>query len=241
MTLYAENLNAAYGKTDVLNDVSVQFEREKFYALIGPNGSGKSTLLKVLAGLKTPTGGTIKGLSNVTPHAQQIAYLSQTRIAHPLMTVSDIVALGRAPYRKPFGNLTSHDKNSIEMAIEKTDLTALRDKAYGKLSGGQQARVLLARALAVDAPILLVDEPAAALDPYYQLTILELLEQEALTGKTVIAALHDLALIQQFSDEIVVMKNGYIQAKGQAETTLTNEILASVFHIKKTGGKYRPV
>jgi iron complex transport system ATP-binding protein len=239
--LEIKNLCAAYGQKRVLHQLYTRFEAGQFTALIGPNGCGKSTLIKTLAGVKGVESGDVLGCPDHIPASQFIAYLPQTRLAHPLMTVQDIIALGRAPHRRPFGRKNSADKNAIETALKTTDLEALRHKPYGTLSGGQQARVLLARALAVEAQILLVDEPVASLDPYYQLVILDVLKAEAAAGKTVIAALHDLSLIDQFSDKAILMQAGKIVAEGKTEAVLTDNNLEQVFHIKKTGGKFRPV
>lgn len=236
-----KHIYAAYGDRTVLRDVSADFLPGQFTALLGPNGSGKSTLLKVLTGIKKPERGEIIRGENNLPLAQYMAYLPQTRMAHPLMSVRDIIALGRAPHRKPFGRQTSGNDEAIETALHMTDLTALAKMPYGTLSGGQQARVLLARALAVEAPVLLVDEPIASLDPYYQLIILDILKRQAQAGKTVIAALHDLALVEQFADQAMLLCGGQVVANGTAADVLSAKNLENVFHIKKTGGYFRPV
>lgn len=236
MKFGVKNIQAGYGKHTILKSLNCEFAASKFHALIGPNGSGKTTLLKTLAGLIKPQGGEIIGLSGTIPLSQNIAYLSQNRQAHPQMRVYDIVALGRLSYRQPFKSLQSSDKMAIERAMRRADILDMRDITFATLSGGQQARVLLARALSVEAPILLVDEPVASLDPYYQLSILDVLKQEATTGTTVIAALHDLALVKQFADCVYVLEQGHIYAQGATHMTLTTEILENVFRIKEANG-----
>jgi iron complex transport system ATP-binding protein len=233
MSLALHNIKAGYGGSLVLKDITTEFQSGQFHALIGPNGSGKSTLLKTLAGIIKSQSGTLSGLSKGKPLSQQISYLSQTRTAHPQMSVYNVVALGRLPFRKPFRGLDAEDEKTIKSAIQQTDIHDLQTARFGTLSGGQQARVLLARALAVNAAILLVDEPVAALDPYYQLSILETLRQEAASGTTVIAALHDLSLVRQFSDNVYVLHQGDIHAQGPSQETLTTEVLESVFRIKE--------
>ncbi len=241
MSIELHNIHAGYGRSVVLKGISTQFLDGKFHTLIGPNGSGKSTLLKVMAQLIRPLSGTLSGLSEDKPISQQIAYLSQIRTAHPQMLVSDIIALGRVPFQKPFKGLDPADKSAINTAIDRADINDLKDNRFGTLSGGQQARVLLARALAVNAPILLVDEPVAALDPYYQLSILEVLKTQAEHGKTVIAALHDLSLVRQFADTVTVMKNGHIYSQGAIEDTLTADTLKTVFRIQEQNGLNIPL
>ncbi len=235
-----DNVSAGYTQTATISAITAHFEGGNFYALIGPNGGGKSTLLKTLSGLLPLQSGHIDGLKPHKPSAQHIAYMAQTRLAHPQMKVADIVALGREPYRRPFRSLSHADKNHIQKAITRLNLEALADKTYGTLSGGQQARVHLARALAVDASILLVDEPVASLDPYYQLSILEVLKAEAQSGRIVIAALHDLSLVKQFTSHICVMHNGRLAAMGETDTTLSEDILKSVFQIRKENSVFVP-
>jgi len=236
MTLSVENICVSYGKDSVLKNVSTSFEAGSFHALIGPNGSGKSTLLKAIAGLLPLGSGHITGFAPDIPKAQHIAYLPQTRIAHPQMTCENIVALGREPFRRPFKGLTDLDRAAIENATLKTDIADLKNKTYGTLSGGQQARVLLARALAVQGRILIVDEPAAGLDPYYQLSILNCLKEEAKTGKVVIAALHNLSLAREFSDKIHVLNKGHLVISGDAKNCLSSDILRDVFRLQAKEG-----
>jgi iron complex transport system ATP-binding protein len=240
MTLSIEKINVFYGKARVLKDVSTKFETGQFHALIGPNGSGKSTFLKSIAGLLPLQSGQIKGLDAQTSKAKQLSYLSQNRTAHPQMLAKDIVALGREPHRRPFLGLSNLDKTAINNAILQTDITRLKDKTFGTLSGGQQARVLLARAIAVEAPILVVDEPVAALDPYYQLSILECLKAETRKGRIVIAALHNLSLARQFADTIHVLSGGKLVQSGPPDLCLSETIMRDVFRIKYEKGRQTP-
>lgn len=236
MTLTLNNLAVSYGKTPILEGVNTSFETGQFHALIGPNGSGKSTLLKAMARLLPLDKGEISGLDHKAPLSQQLTYLPQNRIAHPQMKAVDIVALGREPYRRPFNGLSKTDKTAIENAIIKADINPLREAPYGTLSGGQQARILLARALAVEASFILVDEPVAALDPYYQLSILNGLKEEAKKGRTIIAALHDLTLTEQFADKIHVMNKGRLVISGDKADALSPHILKDVFRVKRENG-----
>jgi len=236
MTLILNNISAAYRKKPIIKSVTTSFKPGEFYALIGPNGSGKSTLLKTLCGLLPSQKGTLKGLNTQIPRAQNIAYMAQDRQAHPLMLVKDIVALGREPYRRPFKPLSADDKTFIQSAITRADIADIEEKPYGTLSGGQKARVHLARTLAVNAPILLVDEPVAALDPYYQLSILTILKNEAACGRIVIAALHDLSLVKTFASQVCVMNGGQLVTSGTYSQTLTADILKDVFRVQMRDG-----
>ena len=242
-----QNLSAGYGKCDVLQSISGAAKSGEFIALIGPNGCGKSTLLKTLSGIIKPSSGevNIKGvaLSNMPlkTRARSIAYLAQSREALPAMTVREVVELGRAPYRGGLGKISSGGKSAIKDAITKTQSEAFIDRRFDSLSGGEQARVLLARALAVEAPVLLADEPIAALDPFYQLSMMEILKAEAQSGKTVIAALHDLSLAAQFATRIWVMHQGKIVTDAAPLEALSDATLAKVFGIRAPVGGFQPV
>lgn len=241
------NISAAYGNKQVLHDVSTEAKPGQFIALIGPNGSGKSTLLKTICGLMTPSAGAIHcGDTNVhdmpvKARARQIAYLAQSRFAAPMMSVDDVVKLGRAPYRGRLGKISAEGQTAIDKAIAQTQSTDLRNRRFDSLSGGEQARVLLARALAVEASVLLADEPIAALDPYFQITMMGMLKAESQSGKTVISALHDLPLAHQFCDQVWMMHEGRLFANGTPETVLTADNLKSVFSVTLPKGGFSPV
>jgi iron complex transport system ATP-binding protein len=239
------NLSTGYGSRDILHGVSAKAKSGEFIALLGPNGSGKSTLLKTLTGILTPSSGTIhingenhKNLA-LKARARQISYLAQSREAASAMTVKDVVRLGRAPYRGALGKISADGETAIRSALSRTQSTEFTNRRFDSLSGGEQARVLLARALAVDAPVLLADEPIAALDPFYQLTMMEILKAEAASGKTVIAALHDLSLAAQFASRIWVMHQGKIIADGPPKTALSDKVLNDVFGIKAPTGGFK--
>ncbi len=240
-----DNLSAGYGSRDVLQGVSAKADAGDFIALLGPNGSGKSTLLKTLTGIISPASGhiTMQGQDLSTlklkTRARNIAYLAQSREAAPAMTVNDVVRLGRAPYRGALGRISEDGEAAIHSSLARTQSTDFIDRRFDSLSGGEQARVLLARALAVGAPVLLADEPIAALDPFYQLTMMEILKAEAASGKTVIAALHDLPLAAQFASRVWIMQEGKIVANGPPVTALTDKVLKYVFNIKAPKGGFK--
>jgi len=232
------SLSAGYKTRPVLENINTTAKSGEFIALIGPNGSGKSTLIKTIAGLIKPSAG-VAMINNESVHslplkqrAKSMAYLTQNREAAPAMNVEDIIRLGRAPYRGALGKISDDGEIAINTAINRTQTDSFQNRRFDSLSGGEQARVLLARALAVGAAALLADEPIAALDPYYQVSMMQMLKTETKTGTLAIAALHDLALARQFADRIWVLDKGKLVADDTPSTALSANILKTVFGIK---------
>ena len=197
--------------------------------LVGPNGSGKTTLLRVLAGL-LPHGGTL-GVEGA------LAYMPQSFEFQSAMRVRDLVALGRAPHLGRLGRLSAADARAVATALGRTGTTALAARPVGTLSGGERARVALARALASEAPILLVDEPFAALDAAHALDISKRLRAEA-ERALVVAAIHDLALARRIADRVLVMSGGRLVASGGPQL-LDGEVLCDVFGIAPPPGGWQ--
>jgi iron complex transport system ATP-binding protein len=166
-----------------------------------------------------------------TERARSIAYLPQGgTIAWPL-PVADVVALGRLPHGERPGALPESGWNAVAAAIAQVGLTGFETRSATELSGGERARVLLARALAVEAPVLLADEPVAALDPRHQLVVLDVLQARARRGGIVVAVMHDLALAARFADDVVLLEGGHVGACGAPATVLTAARLAESFGI----------
>lgn len=241
MKFVLSNLSTAYTKTPILNGLNAQAKSGEFIGLVGPNGSGKSCLLKTIAGLLPPLEGTVN-LDDTDIHAtgpkiraRSISYLAQNKSAQWPLPVYDMVALGRAPYRGTLGKLSEQDKQAIEYALGATQCNDLRYRRFDQLSGGEQMRVHLARTFAVDAPILLADEPNTALDPYYQIFLMDALSAQVKTGTTVIASLHDLTLAKQFCSRVWVLSAGVLLKDDNPENALTDHILANVFNMKRDG------
>jgi iron complex transport system ATP-binding protein len=220
----------------VLHDVTLALSGGGLIALVGPNGAGKSTLLKTLAGLVSPNQGKIEldgeTLKSISPlqRARTIAYLPQSRVVHWPLPVRAIVSLGRLPYQATGINAAA-DQAAIAAAMATMDVTQFAARSVLDLSGGEQARVLMARALAQQAPILLADEPTAGLDPAHQLQLFEALQRTALAGATVVVATHDLSLAARFATTVVVMHEGRVAAVAPPEQAFSQTTLRDVYGI----------
>ena len=227
--LAVEHLSVPIGRYPVLHDISLRAEGGQLIGLVGPNGAGKSTLARAIAGLLKPSAGTIavdgRPIGGLSAHeaARTIAYLAQGDAVHWPLSARAVVGLGRAPHLSAFGRGSATDREAIDRAMERTGIAAMADRDVTRLSGGERARVLLARALAVEAPILIADEPVGALDPRHGLNIMTLLREEARRGALVIVVLHDLALATRFCDRLIALGNGQLVADGTPAEVLSPE------------------
>ena len=235
--LACEQLSVALGGRTVLEGIELDLSGGALVGVIGPNGAGKSTLVRALLGLILASAGraTIDGTDvAATPRkviARRVAYLPQGQsLAWPL-SVARLVALGRLPHLAPLSAIGDADRQAIERAMARTDVAALADRTATELSGGERSRALLARALAVEAPALIVDEPLASLDPGHAIEVMELLRAEAASGTLVIAVLHDLTLAARYCDRLVLLDRGRLVADGDADRVLTAERLDGVYGI----------
>lgn len=237
MTLIASGLTARLGRRAVLHGLDFTLPEGAFVGLIGPNGAGKSTLLRVLAGL-LPHGGTVtlsgEPLDRLSAArlARRIGYLAQKRDVAWALPVADVVALGRLPHRAPFAGESAADRAAIERALAETDLGALRDRPADALSGGETARMLLARVLAQETPIVLADEPTAGLDPAHQVSLMQTFAGLARQGRTIVASLHDLGMAGRWCDRLILLDRGLVVADGPPVEVLTAERLAAVYGIE---------
>ncbi|HEX7782226.1 MAG TPA: ABC transporter ATP-binding protein [Sphingobium sp.] len=233
-----EDLHLSLDKQSVLRGVDARLEGGMLIGVIGPNGAGKSTLARTILGLQRPCRGRVtiddEDVTTLTRAriARTIAYLPQGQTLHWPLAVERLVALGRLPHLAPFSHISDADRDAIDRAMTKADVLALRERTATQLSGGERARVLLARALAVEAPVLIADEPLASLDPGHQLEVMDLLKAQARGGVTVIAVLHDLTLAARFCDRLILLDRGQIAADGDPADVLNAQNLAQVYGIR---------
>ncbi|KLK94002.1 ABC transporter [Microvirga vignae] len=244
--LRARSLAVDLGQRHALSRVDLTLPSGRLTVIVGPNGAGKTTLMRTLAGLLEPTAGqvTLDGqpVSRMSAgeRSRCIAYLPQGgNVAWPL-PVADVIALGRLPHGEKPDSLSLKGQEAVAAAIHAADLEGFENRPATELSGGERARVLLARALATQARVLLADEPVAALDPRHQLIVLDVLKEQARAGTTVAAIMHDLTLAARFADEIILLNQGIVAASGPPEAVLTEELLAANFgiqaHVSHDGG-----
>lgn len=240
MTLACRNLEVRYGARVALQPTSLDLEAGEFVALVGPNGAGKSSLLKALAGLAAHAGtvtwrGTALRSMPERERARSIAFLPQAPTFHWPLRVRELVALGRLPHRSYGAAPTAADAAAVDWALQNTATAAFAARTVDELSVGERARVLLARALAVRAPVLLVDEPTAMLDPLHQLEIMTMLRDYAHGGPDralVVTVLHDLTLAGRFCSRVLLLDAGTIVADGIPADALTAEAMRAHYGVE---------
>lgn len=233
----AKQLTLKLGGTTVLDDVSLEFSPGRMTAIIGANGAGKTSLLRSLAGLVGSESGSVS--LNATPiqslspseRAKAIGYLPQDGEPAWNVTARELVALGRLPYRNRMSAPSSGDEEAIDAALEATDTTRFSDRTLSTLSGGEKARVKMARVLAGQPQWILADEPLANLDPPHQRDALALFRNAAKAGTGVIAVLHQLDAAAA-ADDVAILKGGKLIAFGAMGTVLTAENLEKAFDMK---------
>jgi iron complex transport system ATP-binding protein len=237
MRIEADGLHAALGEREVLRGVACSAHPGQLTAVVGPNGAGKTTLLRIIAGLLAPSAGAVVLDGRALPDwdraelSRALGYLPQERTVHWPLLVRVVVALGRLPHQSFGAGESDADRAAIEAALAAADVTHLADRSILALSGGERARVLLARALAQQPRALLADEPAAGLDPSHQLALFAHLAEIAAAGRTVVVALHDLSLAARYCHNVVLMHEGRTFASGAPADVLTREHLAAVYGI----------
>jgi iron complex transport system ATP-binding protein len=243
--LTAQGLGVNLSGRAVLKDVSLALAPAHLVALVGPNGAGKTTLLRALAGL-LPSDGTIdvggEALTSLSlrDRARRFAYLPQGHLVHWPLPVRDIVALGRYPHGATDpGRLSATDAEAVRRAMQATDVVGFGDRIVTELSGGERGRVALARVLAVEAPVILADEPTASLDPRYQIDVMKCLRAAAESGVLVIVVTHDLGLAARFADTVLVLSEGRLVAQGAPAQALSERVMADVFRVSAYRAEYQ--
>lgn len=231
--LSATDIRVELGGREVVRGVSLDIRPGTLHALVGPNGCGKSTLLSVLAGVHTPAAGTVTvdGRDIGDIHTRDLARMrsmvtQQNRTDTPF-TVAEVVEMGRYPWlRTP---QAQRSPEIIAEAIRLCDLTDIADRPFSQLSGGQQARVSLARAVAQDTPVMMLDEPTAALDIRHQEQVLDILCAHRDSGAAVLLVVHDLSLAAAYADRVAVMKQGRLLAVGPTREVMTPALLTETY------------
>ena len=237
--LEADAITLRRGAATLVGGVSLAIARGELFGLIGPNGAGKSSLLRALAQLVPHEGearlaGAALGRLSPQARATRLAYLAQGDQAAWPLTVRDFVALGRLPH----GRNDAAGRAAVDAALAHMHLDSLAERRLDRLSGGERARARLARALAVEAPLLLADEPVAALDPYHQLSVMELLRRQCTLGRSIVVVLHDLTLASRFCDRVLLMHGGRAVACGEPRRVLTPANLQRVYQVQAMHGEH---
>ncbi|MDO5754236.1 heme ABC transporter ATP-binding protein [Arthrobacter sp.] len=233
LVLSSEGIWVELGGHDVLQDVSLPVVAGEVLALVGPNGAGKSTLLAALAGDAALRKGQIRLFGEPLHHwrAQELALrravlMQQVQLSFPF-NVLDVVQMGRAPWSNTTESV--FDDELVSAAMLATDVTGFASRKFSNLSGGEKARVALARVLAQNTGVLMLDEPTAALDLRHQELVLQVARTRAATGRAVVVVLHDLNLAAGYADKVAVLEKGRLAAHGTAKDVLTEELLSRVY------------
>ncbi len=231
------NLTVSYNDIDAVVGFNDLLHSGEWLCLIGPNGAGKSSVLRAAAGLVPYTGSVAIDQTEIPSasarwRAQHIAYVPQAPVIPADMSVYDYVLLGRNPYIKYFSSESTHDRDVIDRVLNRLDLTQFSARKLGTLSGGEVQRLVIARALAQEAPVLLLDEPTSALDIGHQQQALELVDGlRREQGLTIMSAMHDLTLAGLYADRLVLMHEGHRVAEGTAKQVLKSETLAEFYGV----------
>jgi iron complex transport system ATP-binding protein len=233
-----ENLQFGYDKKAIFNDLSLTFQQGDFCSILGPNGSGKTTLLKCIVGLLQPSGGTIqlygKSLSEykMMDLARKIAYVPQYQDIVFDITVFDYVMLGRNPYQTPWELQRPEDKELVEEMLHKCNVWDYRDRLLQELSGGERQRVMVARAMAQQTGIMLLDEPLSNIDVTHKFEIMDILQElNRERNVTILIILHDLPIAKAYSKQILLLKNGKMLQYGDGNAVLTEENIRNCFDL----------
>jgi iron complex transport system ATP-binding protein len=228
------DVTVRFGSVDAVREVSLTVESGEWIALIGPNGAGKTSMLRAMCRLVTfrgeieLDGQSVRRLSR-RELARVIAFVPQTPVTPHELTVAEYVLLGRTPYLAYLGDESRTDRLAAQRALDRLELLSFADRPLGSLSGGELQRAVLARALAQEAPILMLDEPTTALDLGRQQQALELIDSLRGDGLTVVSTLHDLTLAGQYADRLVLLDCGAVVAQGSPEDVLSVENLESYY------------
>ncbi len=235
--LSASGIDYRIDGVPILQGVDFEIGNGEMVGLIGPNGAGKSSLLRLLTGIESPQRGDIRldgePLARISPQtrARVLGYLVQGARAYWPFRVEKVVGLGRIPYQKWWQRSSAEDQAIIERAMVTTETVAYRNRIVTTLSGGEQTLVMLARIFAAESRLILADEPVAALDPYHQLHVMEILREHAAGQRASVVVLHDLSLAARFCDRLYLLNHGRLDCAGSVAEVLTMENLARVYGV----------
>ena len=234
MNICATDIKMEIGNNEILKGVSIDSKNKEFVGIIGPNGSGKSTLLKCIYRTLKPNGGCIMlgntpiSTMSVKESAKKLAVVAQHNYYNFDFSVEEVVLMGRTPHKKRLEPDHSKDYQIVNESLDKVGMLEFKNRSFSTLSGGEQQRVILARALAQQTPCLILDEPTNHLDIKYQLSLLNIVKDLDLT---IVAAIHDLNIAAMYCDRLFVMKNGKIVGSGTPQEVLTKEFIKEIYDI----------
>ena len=235
--LEVDNVHFSIDEKGILHGISARFEPGRIHGIIGPNGSGKSTLLKNICRIWEPQAGSIaiNGRNYAEIPRSELSTLvtlvpQNSAIGFPI-SVFDIVAMGRHPHLGRFAGLGHKDREIIEWALRQTNIYELKDRSINELSGGEGQLAIIARAIATEAPVILLDEPTSELDVRHTLDIFEILCEFKKQGKTILASIHDLNLARKFCDTISILDHGRLFYSGTPEGAFSEENIRQVFQV----------
>ncbi len=233
-----DSISVSFGKKQVLDNVSMEFEKGAFTTIIGPNGCGKSTLLKTVSRTVVPQSGTAvfmdRPVSQYAPKelAKKIAYLPQIHSSPSDINIRTLVSYGRYPYKRFGQGLTEEDRRIIDHTLELTGLKGMEERLLDKLSGGEKQRAWIAMTICQQPEILMLDEPITYLDIGYQVEVMELVRDLVDTlGMTIIMVLHDMNFTSRYSDKIYVLKDMHASVYGDPEKIISHDVMEDVFRI----------
>lgn len=234
MLISASNIDVTLGSAQILNSISINAQDKKFIGVIGPNGSGKSTFLKCVYRVLKPNGGIIT-LGNehldkmsVKESAKRMSVVAQHNFYNFDFSVEEVVLLGRSPHKKSMERDNADDFKIVDESLEIVGMSDFKERSFSTLSGGEQQRIILARALAQKAQCLVLDEPTNHLDVKYQLQLLDIVKGLDLT---VVCAIHDLNIASMYCDYIYVLDRGIVVAEGEPDSVLTKDLIKQVYEV----------
>nr|WP_321980012.1 ABC transporter ATP-binding protein [uncultured Cohaesibacter sp.] len=237
MSIECTGVGIKLGKCQAVKHVTFASSKPELIGLIGPNGAGKSSLMRALVGLINFSGQILIDdvpcfERSAMELARRIAFLPQERVVHWSLAVRDVVMLGRMPHQTGLGRPSPADEEAVDRALDLMSLSDLQKRTFDELSGGEQARVLIARLVAQEANTIIADEPVNGLDPAHQIGLMRLLRQLVEQGKTVLVSLHDLSLASHWCDRILILNNGVLLDDGTPKDVMTERRMREVYGVR---------